>query len=425
MLTKENLEQIFNKVLNEINPYNLIENQNEIDINSLPNNITLLGSGKAVLSMAQAIHKKYQKKIKNTVLVGAYPNDTHIKNLTYIQSTHPLPSIQSLQGAKALINTLKSLNQDDFFIYLLSGGNSSLVELPLENITLEDFQKTTDLMIKGAMPIEKINCVRKHISQVKGGKLAKYTKAKGIVFVLSDVLGNNLKAIGSAPLYYDNTSLKDACSYLKEYNLFDMIPLSVQTILSSKSTEETPKKESKNITHFLVGSNTILLEKTKKILIDLYIPHLLQTKSINNDVHKIATFLANEIKKYKNETICLLYGGEATVHVTGEGKGGRNQHLALLMIEKIAKYDDVILLSCATDGIDGNSKAAGAIIDNNSLQLSKEKSIDLQKYKNNFDSNTFFQKLGGLVETKPTHNNILDIIMIVINSKKIKNIKEI
>ena len=159
-----------------------------------------------VLSMAKTIYERLEEKIEKAVLVGPYKNTLNKNTLTYLESSHPIPSNKSLIAAKCLKETMESLEEDDFFIYLLSGGSSALVELPVEEISMEEFQETTDLMLKGSMPIEAMNCIRKHLSQVKAGRLVSKCKARGIVLVLSDVISNDLEAIGSAPLYCDSTN---------------------------------------------------------------------------------------------------------------------------------------------------------------------------------------------------------------------------
>lgn len=280
MLSKNDFENIFSELLDGIHPKKLIKKQcryeNEKfyindEIFSIPKNkkVYLFASGKAAISMADAVYDILGNKIAFSILVSPYENELKKDNLTYIKSTHPLPSKKSQDAADSLINGLKSLKEDDIFIYLLSGGNSALVELPCDGISLEDFQKTTDLMLKNAMPIEAINCVRKHISKVKGGKLATFTEAKGIVLTLSDVLGDDLEAIGSAPLYFDKTTFEDAINYLTKFDLFSKIPSSVKKYLEDGKTgvlDENPKNENPNIKHYLIGSNDILLSEAKKLL---------------------------------------------------------------------------------------------------------------------------------------------------------------
>lgn len=424
MQVKEILRDSFFEVLKNIEPSKLIENKcsfthNKITINnqtiSMPKDkkIHLFGSGKAVLSMAKTIYKELQEKIEKAILVGPYENSIENNTLTYLQSTHPIPSTKSIDAAKALKNTLETLNEDDFFIYLLSGGNSSLVELPVDGISIEDLQSTTDLMLKGSMPITAMNCIRKHLSQVKGGRLTSNCKAKGIVLVLSDVISNDLEAIGSAPLYYDSSTFSDAISYLSEYELLEKIPKCVKEylLLGKKGTiEDTPKKEKENIKHFLIASNEILLRDIKDKLFSKNIETQIMDVKIEEDVNVVVEDLLKFIDS-KNEG-CFIFGGEALVQVTSNGKGGRNQHLILSFLDKFPKNKKLTLLSAASDGIDGNSNSAGAVIDQKSLEKTKLLNLDVKKYLKSFNSNEFFEKIGDLVNTGPSHNNMLDVLII-------------
>ncbi|MGB5919820.1 glycerate kinase type-2 family protein [Arcobacter sp.] len=430
MLNKKELENIFVSILEEINPQKLIKKQCKFEndrfyINSesieIPKNkkIHILGSGKAVLSMAEALYEIMEDKIEKALLVGAYENNFKKQNLTYIKSTHPIPSVKSVEGAKALVKEFEALDEDDFFIYLLSGGNSALVELPADEISLEEFQKTTKLMLENSMPIESINCVRKHISQVKGGRLARFTKAKGVVLTLSDVLGDKLEAIGSAPLYFDSTTFQDAFDALKKYNIFEKVPNSVQNYLKKALNSkdlETPKSESSNVKHYLIGSNDILLNVAKNLLEKKNLNPIIVDEKIDDDVEIVCKNLLQFCKEKKEG--CFVFGGEATVNVSGNGKGGRNQHLVLSFLDSYPKDEDIIFLSAASDGIDGNSDASGAIIDKDSLKKVEELNLDIKAYMKNFDSNTFFDKLNQLLKPGPTHNNMLDIVIILINKNK-------
>lgn len=306
-----------------------------------------------------------------------------------------------------------------FFIYLLSGGSSALVELPVENITIEDLQKTTDLMLKGSMPITAMNCIRKHLSQVKGGRLTAQCKAKGIVLVLSDVLSNNLESIGSAPLYFDSSTFTDAINYLHEYKLLEIIPKCVKDYLllgKSGMIADTPKKEKENIKHFLIASNEVLLTDIKE---NLYTKNII-SKIMDTKIEKDVNLVVNDLLKFidSKKEGCFIFGGEALVDVTSNGKGGRNQHLILSFLDKFPKNKKLTLLSAASDGIDGNSNSAGAVIDNESLKKAELLNLDIKKYLQNFNSNEFFEKIGGLVNTGPSHNNMLDVLIIYIENKE-------
>ncbi len=431
MSNKNLLRTTFATLLEEINPKNLLREQCRYSDEKLSiqgknydlrryNNVHLLGSGKAVIPMAKAMQTLLGDKISESLLVGAYENHEALLNTEYIKSTHPLPSQQSLKAATALQTSLQSLDEDDFFIYLLSGGNSALVELPEEPITLEEFQTTTDLMLKGGMPIEAINCVRKHLSKVKGGKLALNTRANGVVLVLSDVLGDDLHAIGSAPLYFDTTRFTDAINALEQYALFDKLPKSVQTFLREGETgrhPETPKQEDPKIKHQLLGSNTLVLQKAKNLLEETGVAATIMPQKIQGDAHNFARELLDFADEHQGERHVYLFGGEATVNVRGEGRGGRNQHLALCFLYGLDGENDVTFLSGATDGVDGNSDAAGALIDMHSRINAIALQIDPLYYLETFDSYTFFTKTGELLTPGPTHNNLLDIVMILVEPK--------
>ena len=430
MQIKQILKDSFFEVLKNVEPSKILANkctfkENQIVINNeiitLPKDkkIHLFGSGKAVLSMAKTIYQELDEKIEKAVLVGPYENSLDKNSLLYLQSTHPIPSIKSIYAAESLKNSLESLEEDDFFIYLLSGGNSALVELPVEGISIEDLQTTTDLMLKGSMPITAMNCIRKHLSQVKGGRLTSQCKAKGIVLVLSDVLSNDLEAIGSAPLYYDSSTFSDAINYLMEYQLLEKLPKCVKEyLLLGKTVKiiDTPKKEKENIKHFLIASNEILLTDIKEKLFEKNIASQIMDTKIEKDVNLVVDDLLDFIDS-KQEG-CFIFGGEALVQVTSNGNGGRNQHLVLSFLNKFPKNRKITLLSAASDGIDGNSNSAGAVIDNESLGKTALLSLDINKYLKDFNSNAFFKKLGDLVDTGPSHNNMLDVLIIYIENKE-------
>lgn len=426
MLTKERIKESLQSVLSQINPEKLLLDaieykENTLFINSTPyplpksKKITLLGSGKAVQSMAKALYTIMGDTIEKSVLVGPYEATLTHENLHYIQSTHPIPSQKSLQAAQTLKNELEKLSEEDTFIYLLSGGNSALVELPAGDITLEDFQYTTALMLQASMPIEVINCVRKHLSAVKGGGLSTYTKATGYIIVLSDVLGDSFEDIGSAPLYCDTTTFADAYDFVKEYEIFAMLPLSVKKhILDgvNKNIPDTPKEVSLKMKHHLIGSNSLFLESISEHFLHYGVKSKIYHHSINDDVDIVCTEL---IKFCLEETKgCFIFGGEATVKVEGNGKGGRNQHLVLEFLDRFPKEKEIIFASVASDGIDGNSDAAGAIVNKDTLQEALEKKINIKYYLKKFDSNSFLNQTDSLISTGPTHNNMLDAVIVYI-----------
>jgi len=426
MLNKDNLLEVIHKSLREINPENLVEKSCSLKENILTiqnqsfeipvkKKVYIFGSGKAVQSMAKSINEILGNKIEKMLLIGPYVNELNLHNIEYLQSTHPLPSNKSLEAALKMTKELKKLNSDDIFIYLLSGGTSALIELPADSISLNDFQSATTLMLKNSMPIEAINCVRKHLSQVKGGRLSSLTKASGYVLVLSDVLGDNLEDIGSSPFYYDKTTFKDAIDYLYKYKIFDQLPNSIQNYLidgCNEKVEETLKSESENIKHFIIGSNSLFLHSIQKNLSEYNIYAKVYENSIIENVTKVSQKLVEF--SLKESSGCFIFGGEATVLVKGSGQGGRNQHLVLEFLNNYPKDKEITLLSVASDGIDGNSTAAGAIIDYEIVQKVEMINSDLQDALRSFDSYNFLKKIDCLIESGPTHNNMLDAVVLYI-----------
>ncbi len=426
MDSKELLRATFTKLLSEVTPQKLIKKGCSLEGDILRiedsiydlkkyKNIYLFGSGKAVLPMAQSIHDILNNRIKETFLVGAYRQNIDLKDTTYIQSSHPIPSQKSIDSASKLRQRLENLKEDDLFIYLLSGGTSSLLEIPEKNIKLEDMQKTTDTMLKNGLTIEEMNCVRKHISKIKGGKLAKNIKAKGIVLVLSDVLGDNLQAIGSAPLYFDTTTFKQALFYLKKHDIFDKIPTNVQTFINegvAQKQRETPKNRYDNIEHFVLGSNKTILKKADELL-KPYMKTVIIQKPIKDEVSTEAKRLLDFAKQNIKTKACFIFGGECTVKIDREGVGGRNQHLALTFLSNFNLNSHITILCGATDGIDGNSTAAGAVLE--TQDFSDIQKSEAKEYLANFNSNLYLKKRGDLLHTGSTHNNLLDIVIMVIN----------
>ncbi|SNZ03589.1 hydroxypyruvate reductase/glycerate 2-kinase [Persephonella hydrogeniphila] len=382
--------------------------------------IYILGSGKASVEMAKAIENLLGERIAGGIVVCNY--EEKLKKIKVFKGSHPVPDENSVKGAEAVLNFISSLKEDDFFIYLLSGGSSALIEKPFPPITIEDLQKTTKLLLRTSVPIEEINVVRKHLSMVKGGRLGRATKAKGIVLVISDVIGDDLFTIGSAPLYYDRSTYKDAYEILKKYDLLDKIPESVRTVIVKGikgEIPETPKEENPNIKHYIIGSNINALKKIKEKAEKTIKTYIMtsQLKGEAREVSKAIVSIGKEIKKSSNPfrpPVCLLFGGETTVNVKGNGKGGRNQEICLSGLIEIKDTENFVLLSGGTDGIDGNSDAAGAVVDRSSYEKAKKLDLNLYQYLNNNDSYSFFEKTGDLIKTGPTGTNVMDITIIVV-----------
>lgn len=326
------------------------------------------------------------------------------KKYTVIKSGHPIPTARSLYAARKILDFLTSLDRRSLVIFLISGGASALVSLP-EGITLDDKRRVNDLLLKSGADISEINCVRKHLSKIKGGKLLESLRCDAVSLVMSDVIGDDLSVIASGLTYCDHSTFSDAKKIIIKYNLKNKIPISAwnRIILGTQGRlPETPKKP--KIENFVILSN--------KNCIDAMEMHAksagLETKKIwplDGDVKCAATKISKHIPRKNNS--CLVFGGEVTVKVKGRGIGGRNQELVLNLLKRFHNDESLVAVSVGTDGADGNSPAAGAIAD------SSMHSEHIDKYLHNNNSFCYFKKHGGLVITGLTHTNVMDVGLVL------------
>ncbi len=381
----------------------------------------IFGSGKASVEMAKAFEKYFFEYIIGGTVVCNY--EENLKKITVIKGSHPIPDENSLKGAEALIQQISSLKENELFIYLLSGGSSALIEKPIPPITIEDLRLTTQILLRSGATIDEINIVRKHISMIKGGRLGRLTKATGIVLVISDVVGDDLETIGSAPLYFDRYTYEDTFNILEKYEILEKIPKSVRKVVEKGlkgEIDDTPKKPPENIKHYIIGNNLRALKGAKSHLEKKNIKSYIITSQIEGEARDVAKAIASIGLEIKNNNAdfkppcCLLFGGETTVTVRGSGKGGRNQELVLSAVQKIKDRCGIYILSCGTDGIDGVTDVAGVIADCNVYEKAEKEGLDIDKFLKNNDSYTFFEKTGGLIKTGYTGTNVMDIIMLLV-----------
>ncbi len=397
-------KEIFLKAVDEVKPENII---NKDLLFKEP--FYLFGSGKASIECARAVEKIALDRIKSGFVVCNY--SSALQKSDVFESSHPIPSQKSLKASDEMIKRISSLKKEDKFIYLLSGGSSALLEKPIPPISLREFQNLTSLLLLRGADIYEINSVRKHLSSVKGGRVAKLCKAKGRVLVISDVLGDSLEVIGSAPFYFDKSTFKDVYEILRDYDIWDEISDSIREIVLKGlrgEVEETLKESLKNIEHIIIANNKKALNAAKREAFKMGFEANVLDKPIEMDVKDAALFL---LKKARSENRSLIFGGECTVEVKGSGKGGRNQELCLRVLKLMKKDDDFVFLSGGSDGIDGNSDAAGAVVSFDLKKRVGEEVID--KYLENNDSNGFFERFGGVLKTSYTGTNVADIGIIL------------
>jgi glycerate 2-kinase len=386
--------------------------------------IYLFGSGKAAIPMARTMEDIFGDQLAGGTVVSSYLDPSgSLSRIQVLQGSHPVPDAKSLAAGDALLREMTQLNQDDFFIYLLSGGSSALIEKPAAPVTLAEMQATTRLLLDHKVTINEVNTVRKHLSAIKGGGLGARVAARGAVLVISDVVNDDLETIGSAPLYYDSTTFAAARTILRRADLWERVPAPVRQRIeqgAAGTIAETPKKANDRIRHFLVASNRRALESIRREAIGLGFTARIMTAALEGEAREVARVLiamAREVSEHHTPfqpPACLLFGGETTVQVKGSGRGGRNQELALAALKAIGNHDSIALLAAGTDGIDGNTEDAGAVADAMGYLAAQQRGLAIDNYLDNNDANGFFQATGGLMTTGPTGTNVMDIVIILV-----------
>ena len=368
------------------------------------NNIFLIAVGKSAGIMAEYVSQKIKFKHGLVVVPKGVTPKLNKKIFEIINAGHPLPNRNSLKAGKNLVEFLNKTKKNDFVLFLISGGGSALSVYP-NSISLRDKILVNEELIRSGANINEIACVRKHLSLIKGGRLIQNMNCKGISFVVSDVIGDDITSISSGMTSYDKSTFTDALKILKKFSLQHKLPNSTLSILKSGvngNIPETPKKAIIKNTIILNNSTCLskMKDKSKKLG---YKTQLIS--NITGNLDQVTQMIASKAITSKNN--CIIFGGESTVNVTGNGKGGRNQELVLRLYEKLKyKKSDFTFASIGTDGIDGNTKFAGSI-------FSTKYNYDGRSYLKNNDSSSFFKKFGGLIKTGITQNNVNDIGVII------------
>jgi len=410
---KKDCLEILEAGLEAANPENIISKYvtpNEIKIggNSIEirkySNIYSVAFGKAGDSMTRALNAIIP--IKSGIVVIPKGSKSRIKGKKFqiFNSRHPKPDQTSVKAAKEVMKFIQNKKSDELVIFLVSGGGSSLLAMP-DDITLDDKIYVTNLMLKSGATIQEFNCIRKHLSKIKGGRLVENMKCQGISLVMSDVEGDDLSSIASGTTYMDDTTFADALDIIEKYKLKRKIPLEVLQILErglNKKSSEIPKKP--KIKNYIIANNNDCLKAMQKTAekIGYKVSTMQMFENIKDTVTKILENISEEQKT------CLIFGGEPTVRVLGKGMGGRNQELVLRILKNTQKLKKIVIASMGTDGIDGNSVFAGAITENIRID-----SVVMKEFLVKSDSGRFFQKQKGNIVTDFTHTNLMDIGVIL------------
>ena len=368
------------------------------------NNIFLIAVGKSAGTMTEYVSQKIKFNHGIVVVPKEVTPKLNKKTFEIINAGHPLPNRNSLKAGKNLVEFLNKTQKNDFVLFLISGGGSALSVYP-NSISLRDKILVNEELIRSGANINEIACVRKHLSLIKGGRLIQNMNCKGISFVVSDVIGDDITSISSGMTSYDKSTFTDALKILKKFSLQHTLPNSTLSVLKSGvngNIPETPKKTVIKNTIILNNLTCLLKMKDKSKKLG-YKAQLIS--NITGNLDQVTQMIASKAITSKNN--CIIFGGEPTVNVTGNGKGGRNQELVLRLYEKLKhKKPDFTFASIGTDGIDGNTKFAGSI-------FSTKYNYDGRSYLKNNDSSSFFKKFGGLIKTGITQNNVNDIGVII------------
>jgi len=385
------------------------------------NSVRLVALGKAACGMAGVVEDMLGHWIKDGIVITKEGHSVPLKISDIYEASHPLPDDRSVDAAKELKKFLQSGSRDDLVIVLISGGGSALLTSPAKGLSLVDIQTSTDLLLRSGAPIGHLNTVRKHISSVQGGRLAHASLgAQVLVLVISDVLQNHLDVIASGPFVGDPSSFSDAIRIIDEYGLRDEMPISVIDEIrrgQAGIVEETPEIGDPifdRVRHFILAdvataANAVMMTgKQLGFAVDLV------DLAVEGEARDVGRRIANRLidgMRYRKAPFMDIYGGETTVTVQGNGKGGRNQELALSAALELDGIKNVAIASIGTDGTDGPTDAAGAIVDGGTVNRGLQAGLDARGYLKNNDSYSFLSVTNDLFMTGATLTNVNDLIL--------------
>jgi len=371
--------------------------------------------GKAAHRMAEILARQAGPAVQG-IIVDPNQHPYQLSGYRYFQGGHPQPNAESVKGAEAVLKSLAALNEQSLAIFLVSGGGSAALEKPVdEEISLDDLIATYKSLVHSGAPIAQINAVRKHLSAVKGGRMAQAAQgAQQVSIMVSDVPENALDSLSSGPTMPDTSTLDNCYRIVNEHNLLPQFPASVRELFERRALEETPKKDDVAFARsrwWKILSNETAERAAAAAAARQGFAVEIDHSCDDWDYARAADHLLERIRKLRTEVTkaCIISGGEVTVKVPEDaGAGGRNQHFALYCAQKIAG-ENIALLSAGTDGIDGNSPAAGAIADGTTMERARVANLDVDSHFKGFNSFPLFQKLGDTIETGPTGNNVRDL----------------
>ncbi|MCL0103933.1 glycerate kinase [Dehalococcoidia bacterium] len=391
--------------------------------------VVVVGGGKAGVAMAMALEQSLGDKLTHGIVNiprGTMPQIPPA-TIELVEASHPIPDESGMEGARRMLELVGGLGQHDLVICLISGGGSALMPLPAEGVTLGELQEVTHLLLRSGAAIQELNAVRKHLSAIKGGQLARAASpARTVSLIISDVVGDRLDTIASGPTYPDSTTYSDALSVIERYELKEEVPPGILAHLTNGARgaiPETPKAGEecfRKAYYKIIASNADALAAAEEVGRAHGFNVRILTTTMQGEARQVGEYLSRVAREVCEtgrpipRPALLLLGGEATVTVKGAGFGGRNQELVLSAARGIAGLDTVAIVSFSTDGVDGPTNAAGAVADGFTIRRAEQLGLDPALYLENNDSHSFFKELGDLLVTGPTGTNVMDIVGLIV-----------
>jgi hydroxypyruvate reductase len=389
--------------------------------------VLICGAGKASAAMARGVEEVLGDTVSGGIVVVKHGHTDTLSRTIIHEASHPVPDESCILGAQKVYECATNAGKDDLVIALISGGGSSLLALPAGKITLEEKRAATNILLRSGASIHEMNTVRKHLSDIKGGNLARAAfPATVLVLAISDVVGDNLDVIASGPLAPDNSTFHDALAVITKYGLQGSVPPAVISHLTQGSLgiiPETPKPGDpifENIKSRIIASNIVSLEAAREEAVRLGYNTIILSSAIEGDTAETASWHAailNEILASSHplpRPCCILSGGETTVRVKGNGLGGRNMEFTLQMARHLRGKPDAVAGSIGTDGTDGPTDAAGAIADGGTVDRGIKLNLDIDDFAARNDSYHYFDTLGDLIRTGPTNTNVMDVRAMIV-----------
>jgi len=378
------------------------------------NRVLVISIGKAAQAMVNSLEMQAGNRFEGIVAAAVDPV-SQVRGFRYFRGGHPLPNQESIRAAEAMLKSLSAQNASSLVLFMLSGGGSSIAEKPIDDeISLEDLVGTYRALVHSGAPIAEINTIRKHLSAIKGGRMAVAAPAaQQVSLLVSDVPDNTPNALASGPSMPDSTTVEDCYTIAEKYGLLAQFPASVRELFQRHALEETPKSDDLAFHRsrwWPLLSNSSLLDAAEAEAQRHSFSVEIDNSCDDWDYARAADYLLERLRRLrkKSERVCLLSGGEVTVKLENGGTGGRNQQFALACAAKISG-EAITVLSAGTDGIDGNSPAAGAMVDGSTLERAKARGLDPVAHLTGFNAYAFFDSLGDAIVTGPTGNNLRDL----------------